>query len=102
MLSCSRDVFARESNHETKDLMARKKSRRSAGRQATRDRISTPPGHRRRFLVVTIVTALASLALLLAGFLNFSTPPPIVPPAISTPASPSGSNGSAGAAWSVG
>jgi hypothetical protein len=54
-------------------VLPRKRSRRAANR-AARDTIVARRGHRTRVIILGVIAAFATLALLIAGFFSYATP----------------------------
>lgn len=63
--------------------MGKNRRNRGAAVRASQEKLRIRRGKRHHFLIISVLTALASLALLAAGFLNYS--PPTTSPA-ATPA----------------
>lgn len=73
--------------------MGKKRGRTGRADHATREKLTIRRGKRHHFIIISVLTALASLALIIAGFLSFSAPPPVVgsTPTIAIPVAPQGS-----------
>jgi hypothetical protein len=76
---------------EGKRLMPKKRGRKSSNR-VNQDTLIIRRGHRTRFVIISVLTAIASIALLVAGFLNFAepTPQPAVTTTVVAPTAPQG------------
>lgn len=72
--------------------MGKTRRRRGGTTRTTQEKLAIRKGKRHRFIIISVLTALASLALLIAGFLNFSTPTTLPPanPTVAAPAIPRG------------
>lgn len=75
--------------------MGKKRGRPGRADRATREKLAIKRGKRNHFIIISVLTALASLALIIAGFLSFSPPAPVVgsTPTIAVPVAPQGSLG---------
>jgi hypothetical protein len=72
--------------------MGKKRGRAGRSDRATRDKLTIRRSRRNHFLIISLLTVLASLALVIAGFLSYSTPAPVTAPTptIAIPMAPQG------------
>ncbi len=72
--------------------MGKKRGRPGRADRATREKLVIRRSKRSHFIIISVLTALASLALIIAGFLSFSTPTPVTAPTptIAVPLTPQG------------
>jgi len=72
--------------------MGKRRGRRGNADRAVREKLTIRRGKRHHFILISVLTALASLALLMAGFLNFSAPAgaPVASPTVQAPVAPQG------------
>lgn len=71
--------------------MPKRRGRKSASR-TNQNTLIVRRGHRTRFVIISVLTAIASIGLLVAGFLNFAEPTsqPAVPATVVAPSAPQG------------
>ncbi|MGH2458102.1 MAG: hypothetical protein ACRDIY_04470 [Chloroflexota bacterium] len=73
--------------------MTKKRARRGRVVRTTEEKLTIRRGKRHHFVIISVLVALASVALVVAGFLSYSVPSnsPAPSPTISAPAGPLGS-----------
>ncbi len=72
--------------------MGKKRGRAGRSDRANREKLTIRRSKRNHFIIISVLTALASLALVIAGFLSYSTPAPVTAPTptIAVPVAPQG------------